>query len=233
VIVYVGEAYPTEDSLVSIQDVFGGCSSENSLPGQVALSALNGYLLILGAKWAWQTRSLPSRYSSMNESVQVGYIFMFIFLISGFLLIIFSSAIWRPNDTFCLSFFSYLMVAWFAICFQFIYNFYKIWRFQERGSDGEDAIELQSTTCLEMGEEWIMIQCAKCKENFTRIPPICRQCEGASPTKVSPEPREQKNSGRKSLCVIKLTTDELLTYEISELSPLGSPETNKISSEKL
>jgi len=229
VIVYEGETYPTSDPLVLVQDVFGGCSSENSLPGQVALFAVNGYLLVMGAKWAWQTRSLPSRYSSMNESVQAGYIFMFIFLITGFLLIIFTSAIWKPNDNFCLIFFSYLLVAWFTISFQFIYTFYKIWRFQERSSDSEDDLELQSTTHLPTGEEWIMIQCVKCKENFTRLPPICFKCDNSLKKEVRPKASEHKNAERKSLRVIKLTTDELLAFELSDMSP----KSKNISSEKL
>ena len=46
IIVYQGDAYATDDPLVFLQDVFGGCSSENPLPGQIALFAVNGYLLL-------------------------------------------------------------------------------------------------------------------------------------------------------------------------------------------
>merc|ERR1719397_2084091 len=76
------------------------------------LLVANGGVIILGAKWAWDTRGV--KYAALNDSVQVGYILMLIILLYSFNLIC-TSLIDNPNFNFFVSFISMLLVTWFTI----------------------------------------------------------------------------------------------------------------------
>jgi len=120
------------DILTYEHTLWGSCEMEYAQLLQIILLAANGGVIILGAKWAWETRGV--KYAALNDSVQVGYILMLIILLYSFNFIC-TSLIDDPNFDFFISFISMLLVTWFTIGVLFLY---KYWHMFSRDEEEDD-----------------------------------------------------------------------------------------------
>jgi len=117
------------------QTLYGYCTMEKADILQMILLVANGGVIILGAKWAWETRGV--KYAALNDSVQVGYILMLIILLYSFNLIC-TSLIDNPNFNFFVSFISMLLVTWFTIGVLFLLKYWHMFCRDEEEEEEED-----------------------------------------------------------------------------------------------
>jgi len=124
----------TRIDIVTYQhNIWGSCEMEHSQLLQIILLVSNGGVLILGAKWAWETRGV--KYAALNDSVQVGYILMLIILLCSFNFIC-TSLIDDPNFDFFISFISMLLITWFTIGVLFLHKYWHMFSLDEEEDDG-------------------------------------------------------------------------------------------------
>jgi len=130
------------------ETVWGTCEMDQFLSWWLGLCIGNGYVLLLGAKWAWDTRKVV--FAALNDSVQIGYILMLIILLAAFNLICLS-ILNNPDWVFFINFISLLLVAWFTIGVLFLY---KLW------SNSQDDESEENSTSRHGGER----KCPHCNE---------------------------------------------------------------------
>jgi len=123
------------DVLTFQQTLWGSCEMEHDLLWRLIVLIANGGVLILGAKWAWDTRGV--KYAALNDSVQVGYILMLIILLVSFNIIC-TSLIDDPNFDFFISFVSMLLVTWFTIVVLFLIKYWSMFGGEEEEEDSSD-----------------------------------------------------------------------------------------------
>merc|ERR1719245_2697302 len=100
------------------QDRYGECEMQNGMDWlmQLVLFGLNGIVLLVGSTWAWETRKVY--FPGLNDSVQVSYILMLVFVVTAFL--IGMDEVTKDNTTnpemrFLTFFFAMTLVAWVSL----------------------------------------------------------------------------------------------------------------------
>merc|ERR1719233_230423 len=137
------------------QTQYGSCEMDEYQSWQIVLVVTNGSVLVLGAKWAWETRGV--KLAALNDSVQVGYILMLILLLFVFNQICLS-LLDNPNYVFLITFTSLLIVAWFTIGVLFLHKYWSmIWGTDEEEEYTRDDTNFQ--TCREN-------KCPHCNKTF-------------------------------------------------------------------
>jgi len=221
-----------KDILNYEQKIYGKCEMDQLGLWRITLFIANGSVLIVGAKWAWDTRSVP--YAALNDSVQVGYILMLIILLFAFNIIC-TSLLSDPNPVFFVMFVSLLIVSWFTIGVLFLHKYWSMFYGDEVEVDLSAYESRQSTT----------LKCSNCGKAMTTqstlncIPQSSMNCTDESlkvthPTLEMPHPAFQYSTSGKShnKAMEDMTIDEFLDeVDLSNNSALEEDDQYDINKE--